>query len=129
MNEFLEEEHARKLRGMAPWLGVTIYPESYPRHHWSAGSRLVDFISRYTGFFFESSATCYLDRESVEDAAGHLIHETLRPGDGGVIALSHRGEVAMVRSTEGMFRGRCLPGGDVEVRIWDAPEPLEAAAP
>lgn len=77
MNELREEEYARKLRGMDPSVGVTIYPDSYPRRHWSAGSRLVDFISRYTGFFFDANANRYLDRESVEDAVNYILLELI----------------------------------------------------
>lgn len=69
------------------------------------------------------SARMELAGESVGEAARHLIEETLQPGDGGVIALSHTGEVAMHHSTGGMFRGTCGPGG-LEVRIWEDPEPL-----
>jgi beta-aspartyl-peptidase (threonine type) len=72
------------------------------------------------------SARMALAGESVTEAAEHLIHETLREGDGGLIALSHTGEVAMPHSTGGMFRGRCGPDGALEVRIWEDPEPLPA---
>lgn len=69
------------------------------------------------------SARMELAGETVTEAAHHLIDETLREGDGGVIALSHTGEIAMVYSTRGMFRGTCGPDG-VEVRIWEDPEVL-----
>lgn len=62
--------------------------------------------------------------ESVAQASEALVHRTLRAGDGGVIALSRTGEIATPYNTEGMFRGRCLPGGDVEVRIFEDGEPL-----
>jgi len=62
------------------------------------------------------SARMELAGESVGQAAGHLIHETLREGDGGVIALSHDGDVAMIYSTDGMFRGVCRP--DHAPRVW-----------
>lgn len=69
------------------------------------------------------SARMELAGESVGEAASHLVHETLRPDDGGVIALGRDGEVAMVYSTGGMFRGVCRPGQAAEVRIWEDPEP------
>jgi len=72
------------------------------------------------------SARMELAGESVGEAARHLVHETLRENDGGVIALSRTGEVAMVYSTGGMFRGTCGPDG-VEVRIWEQPEELTGA--
>lgn len=71
------------------------------------------------------SARMELAGESVTEASETLVHRVLRRGDGGMIAVSRTGEIAMPFNTEGMFRGRCLPGGDVEVRIWDEPEPLE----
>jgi hypothetical protein len=51
----------------------------------------------------------------------------LRPGDGGVIALSRDGEVALERSTPAMLRGVCRPGAPPEVWIWDEPEPAPTA--
>ncbi|MBX3270497.1 MAG: isoaspartyl peptidase/L-asparaginase [Sandaracinaceae bacterium] len=69
------------------------------------------------------SARMELAGEGVADAARHLVHRTLRPGDGGVIAVSRDGEVAMERSTPAMIRGVCRPGAPPEVFIDDAPEP------
>lgn len=74
------------------------------------------------------SARMELAGESVDQAARHLVHETLRANDGGVIALSHTGQIAMVYSTGGMFRGSCGPQG-VEVRIWEEAEELTGADP
>ncbi len=70
-----------------------------------------------------------LVHESVSEASDALVHRTLAPGVGGVIALSHTGEIATPYNTEGMFRGRCLPGGEVEVRIFEDPEPLPDVTP
>lgn len=56
---------------------------------------------------------------SVQAAAGQVIHEVLAPGDGGVIVLGQHGEVAMVFSTAGMYRGVADASGRFEVRIWD----------
>jgi beta-aspartyl-peptidase (threonine type) len=55
---------------------------------------------------------------SVEAAAARVIHEVLAPGDGGVIVLGQNGDVAMVFSTAGMYRGVADGSGRFEVRIW-----------
>nr|MDQ3033169.1 isoaspartyl peptidase/L-asparaginase [Myxococcota bacterium] len=73
------------------------------------------------------SARMELAGESVTQATDALVRRTLRPGDGGAIALSHDGEVAMVYTTGGMFRGRCGPGGELDVRIWEDAEELPPA--
>lgn len=77
MDDFHEEDDARRLRGMAPSVAVTFHGETCPLLGWNAGSRLVDFISQYTGFFFESPANHYLDREEVEDAINYILLELL----------------------------------------------------
>lgn len=70
------------------------------------------------------SARMQLAGESVQQAAEAVVRRTLREGDGGVIAVSHRGEIAMEYSTGGMFRGACDAGGRFDVRIWEEAEPL-----
>ncbi len=68
--------------------------------------------------------------ETVTQAAHALVHDRLRPDDGGVIALSHTGEIAFERNTDGMYRGACDSSGLFEVLIWDANEsagPAETA--
>jgi beta-aspartyl-peptidase (threonine type) len=72
------------------------------------------------------SARMELAGQTVTEATEALVRGTLQPGDGGAIALSHRGEVAMVYTTGGMFRGRCGADGEVEVRIWEDAEELPA---
>jgi beta-aspartyl-peptidase (threonine type) len=56
---------------------------------------------------------------SVQEAADRMIHETLRPGDGGVIVLGADGQVAMAFNTPGMCRGVTDAGGRFDVRIWE----------
>lgn len=51
-------------------------------------------------------------------AAEAVIHDVLDPGDGGLVAVSHRGEIAMVFSSPGMFRGAADAAGRFEVAIW-----------
>ncbi len=58
--------------------------------------------------------------ESVETAAGHVVHETLGEagGTGGVIALDAQGNVAMPFNTEGMYRGTVTRSGRVVTAIY-----------
>lgn len=65
--------------------------------------------------------------ESLQEAAEHQIHKVLRPGDGGLIAIDRRGNVAMPFNTLGMYRGCADLQGRFEVEIWGAAE--GAAAP
>jgi beta-aspartyl-peptidase (threonine type) len=55
----------------------------------------------------------------VEEAATLVIYTKIERGDGGVIALSHTGQIAMVFNTPGMYRGAADSGGRFEVAIWD----------
>ena len=70
------------------------------------------------------SARMQLAGETVQQAAEAVVHGTLREGDGGVIAVSNRGDIAIVFNTDGMFRGACDAGGRFEVRIWEDAEEL-----
>jgi beta-aspartyl-peptidase (threonine type) len=56
---------------------------------------------------------------TVGDAARTVIHDVLAPGDGGVIVLGQAGDVAMVFSTAGMYRGVADGAGRFEVLIWE----------
>ncbi len=58
----------------------------------------------------------------VDAAAREVVHDVLREGEGGVIALDHDGRVAMEYNTKGMFRGVASEDGRLEVAIWDEPE-------
>ena len=75
MAESREETRAEYLRSMNPGVAVTFHPDAFASLNWSAGSRLVDFVSRYAGFFFDSPSTVYLDREEVEDAINYILLE------------------------------------------------------
>lgn len=56
--------------------------------------------------------------ESLEQAADHLVHRTLKAGDGGVIAVDAKGNIAMPYNSTGMYRGAADSAGRFEVRIW-----------
>ncbi len=56
---------------------------------------------------------------SLQAAAEEVILHTLKPGDGGVIAIDRDGAIAMVYNSEGMFRGAADARGRFEVAIWE----------
>jgi L-asparaginase / beta-aspartyl-peptidase len=56
---------------------------------------------------------------SLERSADHVIHEVLAPGDGGLIAVSSQGEIAMPYSSKGMFRAAANSNGWQQVSIWE----------
>lgn len=65
------------------------------------------------------AARVALRGESLAQAAVHLVHKTLRPDDGGVIAVDARGNIAMPFNSEGMYRACADSTGRSEVRIWE----------
>ncbi len=56
---------------------------------------------------------------TLEAAARAVIAETLKPGDGGLIAVGRDGSIAMEFSTNAMFRGAANSLGRFDVGIWD----------
>jgi L-asparaginase / beta-aspartyl-peptidase len=54
----------------------------------------------------------------LHEATRTVVFEKLRPGDGGIIAVSREGEIAMPFNTSGMFRGAADSKGRFEVAIW-----------
>jgi beta-aspartyl-peptidase (threonine type) len=56
---------------------------------------------------------------NLQQAADKVIHQKLKPGDGGVIGVAHDGSIALVFNSEGMYRGAADSGGRFEVRIWE----------
>lgn len=56
---------------------------------------------------------------SVQDAANHLIHHRLKPGEAGLIAVDQYGNIAMPFNTLGMFRGAADSDGLHMVKIWE----------
>ena len=59
---------------------------------------------------------------SLQEAAQEVVHGKLKPGDGGIIAVSKKGEIALVFNSEGMFRGAADSSGRFEVAIWGGKE-------
>ena len=60
-----------------------------------------------------------LTGESLNDAANYVVHQRLEPEDGGIIAVSHTGEIALVFNSSGMFRGAADANGRFDVAIWE----------
>ena len=56
---------------------------------------------------------------TLQQAADRVIHQKLKPDDGGVIGVSHDGSIALVFNSEGMYRGAADSNGRFEVRIWE----------
>jgi L-asparaginase / beta-aspartyl-peptidase len=56
---------------------------------------------------------------SLQQAADRVIHQKLKPGDGGVIGVARDGSIALVFNSEGMYRGAADSNGRFEVRIWE----------
>jgi beta-aspartyl-peptidase (threonine type) len=56
---------------------------------------------------------------SVLEAATLVVFSKLKPGDGGLIALSPQGDIAMVFNSTGMYRAAADAGGRFEIAIWD----------
>lgn len=71
---------------------------------------------------FQISAIMEYTGASINEAAEQVIFEKLQPGDGGIIGVSHTGEIAMVFSSPGMFRAAANADGRYEVSIWDEVE-------
>ncbi len=59
---------------------------------------------------------------TVEEAGREVVHNKLRPDDGGVIIVGHDGQIALVYSTGSMLRARADSTGHAEVRIWEDDE-------
>jgi L-asparaginase / beta-aspartyl-peptidase len=56
---------------------------------------------------------------TLQQAADRVIHQKLKPGDGGVIGVARDGSIALVFNSEGMYRGAADSKGRFEVRIWE----------
>ena len=76
-----------------------------------------EFIRNYVAA--RVSAVMEYDGKTLQEAAEEVVHNVLKPGDGGVIAVGHNGDIAMVFNSRGMFRGAADSTGRFEVGIWD----------
>jgi beta-aspartyl-peptidase (threonine type) len=73
------------------------------------------FIRHQVGFNI-SARMAYL-KQPLKDAVRDVIHKTLDPDDGGVIAVGADGSIVMDFSTEGMGRAAADSSGWREVKI------------
>jgi beta-aspartyl-peptidase (threonine type) len=55
--------------------------------------------------------------QTIQEAVDYMVEKVLMPGDGGIIAVSRDGDVAMAFNSEGMFRGAANSEGLFEVKI------------
>ncbi|MFO0857649.1 MAG: isoaspartyl peptidase/L-asparaginase [Phycisphaerales bacterium] len=62
---------------------------------------------------------------TANQAASEVVFNRLNKDDGGVIVVSHTGEIALVFSTPGMFRGAADSNGRFEVGIWKDMNPVQ----
>jgi len=56
---------------------------------------------------------------TLQQAADRVIHQKLKPGDGGVIGVGRDGSIVLVFNSEGMYRGAVDSAGRFEVKIWE----------
>jgi beta-aspartyl-peptidase (threonine type) len=56
---------------------------------------------------------------TLQQAADRVIHQKLKPGDGGVIGVGRDGSIALVFNSEGMYRGAADSKGRFEVKLWE----------
>ncbi len=64
------------------------------------------------------SARMALAKQTLDQAARSVVFETLKPGDGGLIAVDRDGNAVLLFNTEGMYRGVADSTGKSEVAIW-----------
>lgn len=67
---------------------------------------------------YDISALMQYKGMTLQQAANEVINRKLKPGDGGVIGVSHDGSYTMTFNTQGMFRGVADSKGVFEVKIW-----------
>jgi beta-aspartyl-peptidase (threonine type) len=68
---------------------------------------------------FNISAMMEYKNMSLKDAVYEMIHNRLKPGDGGVIAVDRNGNYIMDYNSVGMFRGVANSDGTFEIKIWE----------
>jgi beta-aspartyl-peptidase (threonine type) len=56
---------------------------------------------------------------SLKEAADQIINKTLKPGDGGLIAVDKDANYVMMYNTKGMCRGVATSSGVFETKIWE----------
>lgn len=75
------------------------------------------------------SARMEIAGEPLAEAARVVIHEVLRPEDGGVIGVDRDGMIVFSFNSTGMYRGAADSAGRFEVGIWEELTPVERPEP
>jgi beta-aspartyl-peptidase (threonine type) len=65
------------------------------------------------------SARVQFGKQTLDEAVRSVVFDTLRPGDGGVIAVDKDGHMVALFNSEGMYRGMADSTGAVVVRIYE----------
>jgi len=68
---------------------------------------------------FNISALMEYKGLSLKEAADQMINKTLKPGNGGIIAVDKDGNYVMMFNTKGMCRGVANSEGIFETKIWE----------
>ncbi len=75
------------------------------------------------------SARMAYQRISLDDAVRTVLEDELQPGDGGIIAVDHQGQISVRFNTAGMYRGAADWRGRFEVGIGRSEIPIASPAP
>lgn len=102
--------------GDSPIVGAGTYADNNTAAVSSTGAG-EEFIRNAVAY--QITAIMEYKGSTLEEAANHVIHEKLEPGDGGVIAVGKDGTIVMPFSSTGMFRGSANSDGFFDVRIWE----------
>ena len=81
-----------------------------------SGTGIGEHFIRHAVAYDVGARMLYRD-DSLEDAARAVIHQTLKPGYGGIIALDRDGNIVMEFNTPGMSRGAADSKGRFEVHV------------
>jgi beta-aspartyl-peptidase (threonine type) len=66
---------------------------------------------------FDIAAQMRYQKTPLVEAVGRVLQRTLKPGDGGIIAVAHDGSFTMQFNTGGMSRAAANSDGHFEVRV------------
>lgn len=83
----------------------------------SCTGRGEEFVRRAVAH--EIAAALKYGSESLDQVVERVLSQRLPPNTGGVIAISHRGEIITRCNTLGMYRASVRAGSDPVVQIWD----------
>ncbi len=108
--------------GDSPIIGAGTYADD--RSCAVSGTGIGEEFIRHAAAFSVSARMRWLE-ESAQEASNYLVQEVLKPGQGGVIVVSHAGNIAFAYNTAGMFRGATDSTGRFEVMITETPETLD----